>query len=141
MKRALLLAVASAAVGCAAGPGPAGAPPRTAQGGPGTDRVLPIPADLAPHIQESIELGRSLYFLDKASAIGTDVLKEKVPDFAKRGVGGWLTMRAADDSDKPIEAFAVTFITRDEPFRTLFRVDVPFQAEPKLRELSPPQLL
>jgi|SRR5215471_5175141 len=141
MKPALLAAIVFAGIGCAEGPRPADAPPGTPQGGPPTERALPIPADLAPRIQESIELGRILYLLDKASAIGTDVLRGKVPDFHDRGLGGWLTVRDADESGKPIDAFGVVFITREEPPRMLFRIDVPLQGKPTFEELSPPKLL
>jgi hypothetical protein len=109
--------------------------------GPGTERALPIPADLAPHISESIELGRTLYFLDKASAIGTDVVEANVPDFHSRGVGGWLTARAGDEAGQPSDAFAVMFFTREEPRRNLFRVDVPTKGKPAFHELSPPTLM
>jgi hypothetical protein len=76
MKAALFVAMASAGIACAAGPRSAVAPPRTPHDGPGTERALPIPADLAPFVKESIDLGRTLYFLDKASSIGTDVVRE-----------------------------------------------------------------
>lgn len=140
MKPTWLAVLLGTVAGCASGPSPADAP-RTANDGPGTERALPIPADLAPHIAESIELGRTLYLLDKASAIGTDVVQERVPDFHSRGVGGWLTVRSADDAGQPKDAFAVAFFTRDEPLRTLFRVDVPIQGKPVFQELSPPPVM
>jgi len=137
MRLGVLLGLAA---GCASGPRPADAP-RAVTDGPGTEQPLPIPAELAPHISESIELGRTLYLLDKASAIGTDVLQANVPDFHGRGVGGWLTVRAADDAGQPTDAFAVVFFTRQEPLRHLFRVDVPLKGKPAFRELSPPTLM
>ncbi len=139
MKGALvLLGVAACGLGCASTTSAPSSPPPKGQG---AERALPIPADLAPRIAESVELGRILYLLDKASAIGTDVALAKVPDFHQRGVGGWLTLQEADDSGKPRDGFAVMFISREEPFRTLFRIDVPFKGEPTFRELSPPQPL
>ena len=104
-------------------------------------RPIPIPADLAPRVGESVELGRILYLLDKASAIGTDVALANVPDFHQRGVGGWLTLQQADESGQPRAGFAVMFISREEPFRTLFRIDIPLQGKPTFRELLPPQPL
>ena len=138
MKRALLVVVATLGAGCAAGPRVGNPPPAATAG---AERALPIPADLAPHIRESIALGESLYLLDKASAIGTDVAREKVADFQDRGVGGWLTVRNGDETGKPLESFAVFFISRDEPFRTLFRIDVPLAGQPVFQELSPPKVL
>jgi hypothetical protein len=144
MRRSLgLVGIAALAVGCASGtaatPASSGAPRKE----PGGERSLPIPADLAPHVAESIEIGRDLYLLDKASAIGTDVALAKVPDFHQRGVGGWLTVQEADDAGTPTDGFAVMFITREEPLHTLFRIDVPFRVPgpPKFREFSPPQPL
>src|SRR4051812_43513748 len=101
MRWALVVAIAWAGLGCATAPRSADAP-RAAKG-PEWERALPIPADLAPRIQESIELGRTLYLLDKASAIGTDVVQGKVPDFHSRGVGGWLTLRNAGETGKPVD--------------------------------------
>jgi hypothetical protein len=141
MRLARVMVIATVGAGCAAGPRPADTPARPPKGGPLADRALPIPADLAPRIQESIELGRTLYFLDKASAIGTDVLRQNVPDLEERGVGGWLTARNADESGKPIDAFGVMFITRDEPLRILFRVDVPLKGQPTFAALAPPKPL
>jgi hypothetical protein len=134
MKRALLLVFASAGLGCAPVPHPAAAPPSAPQ----AERALAIPPDLAPHIQESIDLGRMLFALDKASAIGTHVLREKVPDFKDRGVGGWLTLRDGDDTGKLLDSFSVMFFTKEEPFRNLFRIAVPIEGEPTFEALSPP---
>jgi hypothetical protein len=138
--RSALLAVAAlaSALGCAEAPRPAGAPLGIPKDGPGTERALPIPADLAPHIDESIKLGRILYLLDKASAIGTDVLRAKLPDFQERGLGGWLTTQAADDTGHRLDSFVVMFISKDEPLRTLYRIDVPLKGEPTFSALSPP---
>ncbi len=140
----MLVGLAACGLGCASASAPLGAPSRTPRKGlkgPDAERALPIPADLAPRIAESIELGRILYLLDKASAIGTDVALAKVPDFHQRGVGGWLTLQQADESGKPIDGFAVMFISREEPYHTLFRIDIPFKGQPTFRELSPPQPL
>jgi hypothetical protein len=141
MSSRLLVAIALVAVGCATASGPTDAPAHGSENGPGSERALPIPADLVPRIDGSIELGRMLYLLDKASAIGTDVVHAKVPDFHDRGAGGWLTLRDGDESGKPIDAFGVLFITREEPFRILFRIDVPLKGEPTFQELSPPKPL
>ncbi len=68
---------------------------------------MPIPADLAPRIQESIDVGRLLYLLDKASAIGTDVLRDRIPDFRSRGLGGWITLQNGDETGKSLDSFSV----------------------------------
>jgi hypothetical protein len=141
MKPSWFLTIALAGIACAAGPRSAVAPSHTSNDSPGTERALPIPADLAPFVHESIELGRMLYFLDKASAIGTDIVRERVPDPSNRAVGGWLTLRNGDESGKLLDAFGVMFITREEPLRILFTVNVPFKGKPTFEELSPPKPL
>jgi hypothetical protein len=141
MTRRLFVAMGLAAAGCATAPGPTAGPGHNPAGGPGSERALPIPADLAPRIDASIALGQMLYLIDKASAIGTDVVRAKVPDFHSRGAGGWLTLRESDRSGTPLDAFGVLFITREEPFRILFRIDVPLKGSPVFHELSPPQPL
>ena len=138
MKRVLLVVFGGLVVACASSPRSADAP-RVEKGGPETERALPIPVDLAQHIQESIAIGRELYFLDKASAIGTDVLRENVPEPGTRGLGGWLTVRNGDDHGKVLDSFGVTFITKDEPPRMVFRIDVPFKGKPTFKEISPPK--
>jgi hypothetical protein len=139
MRAASLIAVGLLAAACATGGRvPAGAPGR---GGPESERALPVPADLAPRIQAASELGRILYMHDKASAIGTDVMRANVPDAANRGLGGWLTFRSIDGNGKLADSFSVAFITREEPYRTLFRVEVPLQGRPTFQEISPPAAL
>jgi hypothetical protein len=139
MERGTLIAIGLFAAGCASAPRAVDAP-RTRADGPGSDRALPMPADLAPRIEESIALGRTIYFVDKASAIGTDVLREKVPDRNERRLGGWLTMRDADTSGID-SVFWVLFFTQDSPPRLAFRIRVPVRGEPTLEEVSPPTLL
>jgi hypothetical protein len=140
MKRRRWAAFLCLAAGCASGTGTADAP-RSASDGPRTARALPIPADLAPRIQESIDLGRQLYFIDKSSAIGTDVLRDKVPDFRSRGLGGWITLQNGDETGKSLPSFSVLFITSEEPLRILFTVVVPLRGKPTLKEETPPKLL
>jgi hypothetical protein len=138
MKPCLRITAAVASVVCiACASAPAGSKQAPANG-PGSERELPIPADLAPHIQESIELGLQLYFLDNASAVGTDVVVANVPNLRERGVGGWLTLRSADESGQPTPSFSVLFITAEEPRSIQFRVEVPLGGKPTFKEISPP---
>jgi hypothetical protein len=130
----------SFAAGCASGAGTADAP-RTPKDPPQMQRSLPIPADLAPQVQEAIDLGRQLYVLDKASAIGTDALRENVPDFASRGLGGWITLQNGDEQGKALPSFSVLFSTKDEPLRLVFSVSVPLRGKPTFKERSPPQMI
>ena len=97
---------------------------------------MPIPADLAPHIKRSSELGRALYLQDKASAIGTDVLRDKVRDHDKRNLGGWLTLPVGDES---LQAFKVVFLTRDQPPLLAFDINMPLRGKPELKEDPAPQ--
>lgn len=70
----VLVGVAAYGLSCASGTAPRSAPAAVPRKGPEAERALPIPQDLQPRIAESIEIGRALYLLDKASAIGTDVV-------------------------------------------------------------------
>jgi len=128
------------AFGCVtpSGPKPAAAPkPATAASAEG----LPIPADLAPHLKESADMGLALYLQDKASAIGTDVLRDKVPDFDKRNLAGWLTVRAGDDDGRPLDAYKVMFLTAEQPPRLAFDINIPLRGTPELKEVAPPKKL
>ena len=77
MKAVGLAVLLGWAAACASGPRAADAPRTPTKGGPESERALPIPADLAPHVEQSARLGRLIYLVDKASAIGTDVLRAK----------------------------------------------------------------
>jgi hypothetical protein len=135
----VVIALLPLAAACAAGPRAADAP-HTHGPRPWSEKALPIPADLAPHVEASAELGRIIYFVDKASAIGTDVLRDKVPDFRQRGLGAWLTLREegtrGDDS-----VFWVLFVTDETPARLAFRIRVPIHGDPRPEEVSPPTAL
>jgi hypothetical protein len=118
---------------------PAAKPGAQAAASGAESRPLPIPADLAAHIKRSSELGRAIYLQDKASAIGTDVLRENVPDFGSRNLAGWLTVAAASDAGQPLAAYKVMFLTTDQPPRLAFDINIPLPGRPQLKEISPPK--
>jgi hypothetical protein len=142
MRRAFMVLLASMALGavdaCAGPSAPKPATPTPAGGG---ESSIPIPADLLPHIKRSRELGTAIYFQDKASAIGTDALREKVPDFERRNLAGWLTIRAGDDEGRPLNAYKVMFLTDEQPPRLAFDIHVPIRGKPEVKEVSPPMKL
>ncbi len=140
-KRPLRLAALALAmsVGCAV----ASPPGATKHSGQTTNsrepQDLPIPPEMAIHVRQSEAIGRQLYVLDKASALGTDALLAKVPNFQERGVtGGYLTLQDGDEHGKSLPSFTVRFFTHDEPPLIAYEVHVKFEGEPELRALEPP---
>lgn len=100
-----------------------------------------IPADLRQEIARACAIGRELYVFDKVSALATDVLVAEVPDFASRGVGGYIPMQEGDASGQPTASFLVTFFTRTLPPRAAFEVRVTPDSKPKLEAFTPPKEL
>jgi hypothetical protein len=100
-------------------------------------KSLPIPADLRSKIQLSIDLGRELYWQDKASAIGTDMLLEKLGTLEGKGLLGYLTIREGDDAGKPLPSWLVLFFTGGEPPKISYRIRIPMEQgkKPELVEL------
>ena len=103
-------------------------------------KALSIPPDLAPQIQQSIDLGRELYFQDSASAAATDALLEKLGSLEDKGLAGYLTLREGDDDGKPLPSWLVVFVTRDRDPRIAYRIHVPMKRgeKPRIEVLSPP---
>jgi hypothetical protein len=101
---------------------------------------LPIPTDLHDQIRRSCGIGRQLYVLDKAAAIGTDVLLEKVKDSQRQGLAGYLPFQEADDDGKLKRSFVVTFFTTDNPPRIAHEIRVAPQRQPTLQSYDPPKM-
>jgi hypothetical protein len=100
---------------------------------------LPIPADLAPAIQEAESVGRQLYVIDKISAIGTDVLLENVPRPQEHGLAGYLTVQDGDDSGQPKKSFTVMFYTGGPEPKVAFEIHVAPETKPRFEAVSPPR--
>lgn len=130
--------VAFGATSCATKPAPRSPAPASATE---TPRTLPIPPDLETKVQLSIEYGRSLYFTDKASAIGTDVMMDNVSPAERSGLGGYLTIRDGTEEGEPLPAYTVLFYTADEARFIKYRIHVPVEARKKasLEKVVPPE--
>lgn len=100
---------------------------------------LPIPAAYLPHVRRAEGIGRQLYLLDKAAAIGTDVAMERAPDFLSRGIGGYLPVQEADADGTPKGSFMVMFFTKEEPPRIAYEVRVKVNGEPDFAAFNPPK--
>ena len=100
--------LAMGALGLGACAGSAMKPPAEAAGGKGE---LPIPEDLRVEIRKAEAIGGELYLLDKVSAIGTDVLVDRVPDYRQKNLGGYLTLREAGNDLRPKDSYMVSFFT------------------------------
>ncbi len=85
-------------------------------------------------------MGRQLYELDKVSAIATDTLIERVPNFRDAGVAGYLPVREASGDGRPKDSFLVTFFTKDDPPLVAYEVRVERDAPPEFAAFSPPKV-
>jgi hypothetical protein len=125
-------------VGCATQAAPPAVTP-AAPAAPAAEKELPIPPEFRGHIDDAESMGRALYRQDKVSAIGTDVLLEKLGSLDGKGLGGFLTIqqRAEDGSLH----WLVSFFTRQAPPRIAYRVRV-FLTKghpPELDTVDPPE--
>jgi hypothetical protein len=102
---------------------------------------LAIPADLQPLIVQSIALGREIYLQDKAAAVGTDVLIDRLGSIENKGLGGYLTVREGDVAGTPLSTWINLFFTQETPPRIAYRVRVPIgqEEQPEFIEVSPPE--
>lgn len=102
---------------------------------------LAVPAELQPRIEQSIALGREIYLQDKAAAIGTDVLIDRLGSLEDKGLGGYLTVRESDDDGKPLPTWINLFFTSDTPPRIAYRVRVSIgqDKQPEFEAASPPE--
>lgn len=104
------------------------------------DGLLPIPPDLAPRMAESIEYGFAIYLQDKASAIGTDALVEKLGSPDGHGLGGYVTIREGDLPARQLPSWQVVFFTRAEAPAIKYVVHVPMEpGNPAFEERTPPE--
>jgi len=90
-------------------------------------------------VRNSEIIGRQIYVLDKVSAIGTDVLREKVPNFHEKNLAGYLPFREAGDDLRPKASYVVTFFTQEEPMRIAYEIRVKPDAVPEFAAFDPPK--
>jgi hypothetical protein len=98
-----------------------------------------VPADLRSAITQSARLGRLIYLLDKAAAIGSDALMAHIPgDHVP--IGGFLATRDVDASGAEKASFTVVFYTPGNEPRVAYQVRVPFKpgAAASIEEMKPP---
>ena len=97
------------------------------------------PPDYGPQIEFAQSIGFELYILDKASAIGTDVMFENVSDFREKNLGGYITFREADEDGMPIDSYSVSFYTKDQPPKIMYEVRVGMNNKHEFNEFNPPK--
>jgi hypothetical protein len=103
------------------------------------ETTFPIPIEMRQQVRNSEIIGRQLYVLDKVSAIATDVLMERVPDYRNRNLGGYLPSREADDDLHPKASYVVTFFTKDQPPRIAYEIRVQPEKKPEMKAFDPPK--
>ena len=98
----------------------------------------PPPEKLRAEVERAQELGTMLFLLDRASAIGTDIMLANIPSPKERGIRGYLTLREGED--RPGDTYLVQFFTAGEPLHVLCRVRVPMRHDrkPTFEALEPP---
>jgi hypothetical protein len=94
--------------------------------------------EVAARVHDSEQVGLLLYLLDKASAIGTDVMFANIKKPSDAGIGGWLTFGSADAAGKPTNGYRVLFLTKEEPPRIACRVQIDPGAPPIFVRHEPP---
>lgn len=67
------------------------------------------------------------------------VLLAQVPPSGRHGLAGWVTFREGDVGGRPIDSYAVLFVTAESPPRMAFTIHVPLQGPPRLETFSPPK--
>lgn len=96
----------------------------------------PIPLDLRQQVARASDIGKQLYFLDKAAAIGTDVLLERVSDPEKRGLADYLSLF---DASTPTGTFLVSFFTKEEVPRIAYEIRVVPDHKTEFTAFDPPK--
>jgi hypothetical protein len=99
----------------------------------------PMPPELQGPVARSCEIGRRLYALEQAQAVGADVLRANVPDAEKHGVAGSIPVQEGDDQGKPAETIVVSFFTADDPPRIAYEIRVAPNAKPAFSPYAPPK--
>ncbi len=97
------------------------------------------PPEYGPQIKLAQSIGSALYILDKASAIGTDVMMENVSDYKEKSLGGYVTLREANEDGTPIDSYLVSFYTNDKPPKIMYEVHSRMSNEHEFNELNPPK--
>lgn len=111
---------------------------RTGSDGGGRRRS-PGEGDVAAEIRQAEEIGRTLYFLDRAATIATEAIVKHVGAPADLGIAGWLPFKAIDrNTGEPSKDHAVMFFTNEEPVRIPYAVTVAAGAPPLIRRNHPP---
>jgi hypothetical protein len=103
-------------------------------------RFAPTPPDLEANIKRSVEFGRALYLVDKASSIGTDVLLANVKAPQDRDLAGYITQRDTNENGELLPAFTVLFYSNGDSPVVKYRIHIPIDAvkRPVFEAVQPP---
>jgi hypothetical protein len=112
------------------------APPPAAPAG--SDPRPAVPPEFEEHLRDAAQIGVALYENDKISAIGTDVLIERVGSLEGKGVGGYLSMQEASDAGTPLDSWLVQFFSRDDDPRIRYRIRIARGKKAEFEALDPP---
>jgi hypothetical protein len=99
--------------------------------------VSETPPDYSTQIELAKSVGSNLYILDKASAIGTDVLFANVSNHTEKNLAGYITFREADDGGTPLDSYLVSFYTNEDPPKIKYDIHVRMNNKHEFIEHNP----
>jgi len=91
-------------------------------------------------VAQASKLGRLIYLLDKAAALGSDALLARIPPKDHVPIGGFLATRDVEPSGAEKPSFTVLFFTPGDGPHIAYRVRVPFKpgARSTVEDVTPP---
>lgn len=96
----------------------------------------PIPGDLVEQVRRSESIGRLLFVLDYAGAVGTDVMRANTTEEERTHLAGYLSLPGDKDASNQATATAY-FFTADTPARIAYTVTVGYQMTPVFKSFTP----
>ena len=96
----------------------------------------PIPEDLAEQVKRSENIGRILFVLDYAGAVGTDVMRANTTEQERSHLAGYLALLDDHDDGSP-PTNTVYFFTAEKPARIAYTVTVGYKLEPVFKRYDP----
>lgn len=103
------------------------------------EALVGVPSLYKSEIELAQSVGRMLYDLDNASAIGTDILLENDSNFSEKNLGGYITFREGNEEGNPSDSYLVSFYTNDEPPKIKYEIHVRMNNDHEYIEYKPPK--
>lgn len=98
-----------------------------------------LPPGLRAEVEQAKQLGVMLFRYDRAAAIGTDVLTDKIGPPQNLGLGGYIALPEGTMQSGPSGAWSVLFYTPGDSPKVKYRVRLPVKGEPRVEVKDPPE--